>query len=199
MSAPLRPPYRLRVAWLLSGLACGVLWGPALSAQAPPEPSYLDQGLWREAIEQAQTRAAQESDVATQAWAARQTLEATYRGGDLVGALRLAEAGSAQPDDPYAPYVATRIAVDLDLPERAQDHLERLRGVLREQPAGLDAAGWAWYQSAAQELAAEVQGRLGIADAARAARERARWLVLVSGLAGFGWALWSWTCRLGRA
>ena len=114
----------------------------------------------------------------------RAMLDQRYREGDMVGTLVGAEAlaNNAVIGDPYAPYMAARLAVDLDLPQRAQEHLEGLRARLAQPSSDLDGATRAWYQRAATDLEVAIDQRLSVSHKAATAVQRARWTVYLGAL-----------------
>ncbi|MEZ6004259.1 MAG: hypothetical protein R3F33_08725 [Planctomycetota bacterium] len=107
-------------------------------------------------------------------------LQALHQAGDLVGVWVAAQ---SVPGDcgPYAPFLAARVAVDLDRPAEAQKALERLRGAL-EGKHGLAPEAEQWYRDRLADLESRVAEREQVSERT-AGRVRTAQGVL-AGLAG---------------
>ncbi len=163
-----------RVSRWLPLLGCLGLWLPAAEAQSSWRAAQA-QERWPEMLALAEAEGPS---------ALRAQLDARYLGGDMVGALAAAErALQGAPQEPlYPAYLATRLAIDLDLPERAQEHWALLQELLAGNPPEPEPVR-AWYREMLPTMQAEIDARQGVQEQAQQALVRARTTVAAAGLA----------------
>ena len=157
---------------------------PPLRAEAPGAQQGPDlDALQRERLWPELWQAAQALGPA----GVRYALDARYGSGDLVGSLAAAEAvlaatpeGTLPAADLYPAYLATRVAIDLDLPERARANLAKLESQYALAASALPPSSVDWYRQAGQGFLPEIEARQAVADQARAAVRRAQITVIAA-------------------